>query len=121
MFKSEPVDRYGNLIDRHNLWEMVGVRFKRSLFPGSAETASYSFDCSGLETEPAEPGTLDREESFELADEVEGPLRVRAFLKYRKFDQFLLDYAFGADSGLTSPITLMSSAEEQIQVVTGTR
>ena len=24
MFKAEPVDQYGNLIDRHNLWEMVG-------------------------------------------------------------------------------------------------
>jgi hypothetical protein len=23
MFKAEPVDQYGNLIDRHNLWEMV--------------------------------------------------------------------------------------------------
>src|SRR5262249_54343102 len=29
MFKAEPVDQYGNLIDRHNLWEMVGVRYRR--------------------------------------------------------------------------------------------
>ena len=34
LFKAEPVDQYGNLIDRHNLWEMVGVRYRRSLFPG---------------------------------------------------------------------------------------
>merc|ERR1712000_533539 len=34
IFKAEAVDQYGNLIDRHNLWEMVGVRFRRSLFPG---------------------------------------------------------------------------------------
>ena len=49
MFKAEPVDRYGNLIDRHNLWEMVGVRFKRSLFPGSEELASFAFECSGVD------------------------------------------------------------------------
>ena len=47
MFKAEPVDQYGNLIDRHNLWEMVGVRYRRSLFPGFSDTAEYSFQCSG--------------------------------------------------------------------------
>jgi hypothetical protein len=29
IFKAEPVDQYGNLIDRHNLWEMVGPRVFR--------------------------------------------------------------------------------------------
>jgi hypothetical protein len=38
LFKAEPVDQYGNLIDRHNLWEMVGVRYRRSLFPGYSDT-----------------------------------------------------------------------------------
>ena len=47
MFKAEPVDQYGNLIDRHNLWEMVGVRYRRSLFPGFSDTAEYAFRCSG--------------------------------------------------------------------------
>jgi len=45
IFKAEPVDQYGNLIDRHNLWEMVGVRFRRSLFPGFSDAAEYSFPC----------------------------------------------------------------------------
>ena len=47
MFKAEPVDQYGNLIDRHNLWEMVGVRYRRSLFPGFSDTAEYTFACPG--------------------------------------------------------------------------
>ena len=47
MFKAEPVDQYGNLIDRHNLWEMVGVRYRRSLFPGFSDTAEYTFPCPG--------------------------------------------------------------------------
>ncbi len=41
LFKAEPVDQYGNLIDRHNLWEMVGVRFRRALFPGYSDTVTY--------------------------------------------------------------------------------
>ena len=45
LFKAEPVDQYGNLIDRHNLWEMVGVRYRRALFPGYSDTVDYMVDC----------------------------------------------------------------------------
>ena len=45
LFKVEPVDQYGNLIDRHNLWEMVGVRFRRALFPGYSDTVDFSVSC----------------------------------------------------------------------------
>ena len=45
LFKAEPVDQYGNLIDRHNLWEMVGVRYRRSLFPGYSDTVEYNVMC----------------------------------------------------------------------------
>jgi hypothetical protein len=47
MLKAEPVDQYGNLIDRHNLWEMVGVRYRRALFPGFSDSESFSFSCPG--------------------------------------------------------------------------
>ena len=57
MFKAEPVDQYGNLIDRHNLWEMVGVRYRRSLFPGFSDTAEYSFRCPAARTPPAAPAS----------------------------------------------------------------
>src|SRR5262249_7924474 len=47
LFKAEPVDQNGNLIDRHNLWEMVGVRFRRSLFPGYSDTVQFAIPCTG--------------------------------------------------------------------------
>jgi hypothetical protein len=99
------------LIDRHNLWEMVGVRFRRSLFPGMTDNAQYKF------TVPAE-----------LAAASSGPrsgqttpesLHIKATLKYRKVDQFLLNYAFGEDSGLTAPITDMTTAEAEIRLGDG--
>ena len=116
MFKAEPVDRYGNLIDRHNLWEMVGVRFKRSLFPGTEEVTSFAFECSGaapqgLEESPGE------EVRVSVPVALRGPLRVEAKLNYRKFDQFLLNFAFGEDSGLTSHITVMSEAHAEVALV----
>ena len=93
IFKSEPVDQYGNLIDRHNLWEMVGVRYRRSVFPGSSDRASFTFDC---------PNATE--------------LHVRGRLLYRKLDQFLINFLFGANSGITAPITVMSEETKIVHV-----
>ena len=103
MFKAEPVDQYGNLIDRHNLWEMVGVRFRRSLFPGFSDTAEYSFRCPGTDSGPAQPTSYER--TFQLpaaavraaapaatgtpATGVPATLHASARLMYRKLDQYL--------------------------------
>ena len=121
MFKAEPVDRYGKLIDRHNLWEMVGVRFKRSLFPGGEQLTNYTFDCVSSQGEMSEPPTGENiDVAVPLDMELTGPLTVRAKLNYRKFDQTLLDFAF-PDSGLTAPITVLSTAEAEISLLPGTR
>jgi hypothetical protein len=117
MFKAEPVDRYGNLIDRHNLWEMVGVRFKRSLFPGSEEAASFAFECSGA-PKPDDAAEFEEHLDVALPANLVGPLTVKARLNYRKFDQYLLNFTFGEDAGLTAPITEMSSAVATIELRT---
>lgn len=115
MFKAEPVDQYGNLIDRHNLWEMVGVRYRRSLFPGFSDTAEYTFTCPGSASEGTPALT---EESFRF-DAASGPreLTVTARLLYRKVDQYLLNFMFGEDSGLTMPVTEMARAEARVRLV----
>ncbi len=95
MFKVEAVDQYGKLIDRHNLWEMVGVRYRRALFPGFSDKAAYS---------------------FEVPDRGITELRVTAKLHYRKADQFFLNFLFGKDAGITAPITTISEASARIDV-----
>lgn len=95
LFKAEPVDQYGNLIDRHNLWEMVGVRYRRSLFPGYSDTAEYEVPCP-----------RDGSRTY----------RIRAVLHYRKVDQFLLNYVLGEKPGLTSPITDIASDSVNVRV-----
>jgi hypothetical protein len=97
IFKAEPVDQYGNLIDRHNLWEMVGVRFRRSVFPGFSDQAEFGF----------------------LAPRA-AALRVSARLMYRKIDQFLLTFLFGKETSLTAPVTAVSEDHKTI-VVAGPR
>jgi len=114
LFKAEAVDRYGNLIDRHNLWEMVGVRYRRALFPGFADTAEYSFPCSA--TVARADDSSQKAHQVSLPDQVAGPLQVRAQLMYRKVDQFLLNFLFGADKGYTAPITVMSEDNAVVRV-----
>jgi len=94
MLKAEPVDQYGNLIDRHNLWEMVGVRYRRSLFPGFSDRERFSF----------------------LAPNRTTALHVTARLMYRKADQFLLNFLFGESSGVTAPVTVVSEDRRTIRM-----
>ncbi len=114
MFKAEPVDQYGNLIDRHNLWEMVGVRYRRSLFPGFSDTADYSFRCPGGADAASQPVTGEKLFAFAAPKAAVGPLRVTARLLYRKVDQYLLNFMFGEKAGLTMPVTEMARAEARI-------
>jgi hypothetical protein len=128
MLKAEPVDENGNLIDRHNLWEMVGVRYRRSLFPGFTDEADYTFKCPGSEplfgtqvtralADTASP--LDRRVALRVPREGVTALHVSARLMYRKADQYLLNFLFGKDAGLTAPVTVMSQDQKTIEVVPG--
>jgi hypothetical protein len=116
MFKAEPVDRYGNLIDRHNLWEMVGVRYRRAIFPGFSDAASYAFACPAELAEKATAGEQVGRD-FEVATPYQGgSLHVKAHLDYRKADQYLLNFIFGEDSGITAPVIRMASTEKTIRI-----
>lgn len=116
IFKAEPVDQYGNLIDKHNLWEMVGVRYRRSMFPGFSDKADYVFSCPSTMTKESRDENLIPETEFEFSADKAGELHVNAKLLYRKFDQFLLNFLFGAEAGLTAPVTVMSEDMKTIVV-----
>jgi hypothetical protein len=125
MLKAEPVDENGNLIDKHNLWEMVGVRYRRSLFPGFSDQESFTFMCPGAAVPvvatpargaaPDPAAKLDRSVAMRVPRNVT-TLRVTAKLMYRKADQYLLNFLFGATSGITARVTVMSEAHKVIRV-----
>ncbi|HMA28634.1 MAG TPA: multiheme c-type cytochrome [Thermoanaerobaculia bacterium] len=110
LFKAEPVDQYGNLIDRHNLWEMVGVRYRRSLFPGYSDAAEYAFGCPGT---PAAPRPS---RDVTIPAPPRGKLDILATLHYRKLDQYLVDFLFPG-KGLSAPITDLAQARATIEIV----
>jgi hypothetical protein len=122
LFKVEPVDQYGNLIDRHNLWEMVGVRFRRALFPGYSDTVEFNVDCPStalLNLQGPLEGSRDGS-SVEYQVPTGGASAsydIVAKLNYRKVDQFLLNYMFGEDSGLTAPPIELARATARVKIV----
>ncbi len=129
MLKAEPVDENGNLIDRHNLWEMVGVRYRRSIFPGFSDKEEFRFICPSIAlTKPTDvmirnPGDttspLNRSAAVRVPRARVTELRVTARLMYRKSDQFLLNFLFGPKSGLTARVTVMSEDHKTIKVLGG--
>ncbi|MEE8384384.1 MAG: multiheme c-type cytochrome, partial [Dehalococcoidia bacterium] len=120
MFKAEPVDQYGNLIDRHNLWEMVGVRYRRAIFPGYSDAVDFMIDCPStmLQTAPdASERAADRAGVFQLkAARTPGRYHVTASLQYRKVDQFLLNFLLGEDNQVTAPVVEIARAEATVEV-----
>jgi hypothetical protein len=115
VYKAEPIDQYGNLIDRHNLWEMVGVRSRRALFPGFSDTAAFSWHVPGAGARSTVEGTA--------TASAPGRIDITARLRYRKVDQFLLNYMrsvgfFPEFDGkpLTAPITDLHEARASVEV-----
>ena len=114
IFKAEPVDEYNNLIDRHNLWELVGVRYSRALFPGHSDYAQYSFN--------VQDSTGNRRASFEV-DTLPGDiteLNIAVKLQYRKINQFMMKNVFSKILGVpTAPITTISEDSARIVLASG--
>lgn len=127
LFKAEPVDQNGNLIDRHNLWEMVGVRFRRALFPGYSDTVNFTIPCSGAldlaTNSPSKPapgsGVLELAAPKVTAPSEAGEYRIAVALEYRKVDQFLLNFLYGENTGFTAPVTEIARDELVVKVEAG--
>ena len=120
IFKADGFDRQGKLIDRHNLWDLVGASYKRALYPGMTDTAQLGFQCPSMARgrvsgETSEPGQRTDQFSFPAPDEA-NLLTVTATLWYRKANPDFLDTVYGIDSKTRSPITKMNEVTTKIKV-----
>lgn len=117
IFKAEPVDEYNNVIDKHNLWEMVGVRYSRALYPGRSDNAYYEIPL---------PDSLGEQKEIPLhitSEDLEGrpgstELTITARLQYRKINQFLMNAMFGEiHEDPTSRVTTISSDQRSVKII----
>jgi len=122
-FKADGFDRDGALIDRHNLWDLVGASYKRSLFAGATDTVQVQLQCPSMargrlmDGDRSVPAQREDVFHFQTGDDLQaGVLRITAKLWYRKANPEFLDRVYGVDADVRAPATLMSSAEAIIEV-----
>ena len=87
-YRSIPIDRAGNAVWRHDLFNMVGDSFKRIIPPGGTDVTSYA---------------------FKVPDYAKGPLTVTASLKYRKLNNRYARWAL-KDDKVELPVVEMASS-----------
>lgn len=123
IFKKDGFDRRGELIDRHNLWDLVGASYARSLFPGVTDTVEVNFQCPSMARgrvreagEKLAPGARTDEFAFD-APPGGGELRIVARLLYRKANPKFLKRTYGVDTELSAPVSEVSRTETTIRVV----
>lgn len=123
IFKADGFDRRGELIDRHNLWDLVGASYKRSLYPGVTDSVTLSFDCPSMargrvSDRGQEPGRRSDRFSFAVPETAPGrQLTVKAILWYRKANPLFLDRIYGGERRVRAPVTAISSAVATIEIV----
>jgi hypothetical protein len=121
-FKADGFDREGKLIDRHNLWDLVGASYKRVLYPGMTDTVEVSFTVPEAAWErlvALTPDTVSDAEGFAFPSPLaQAPrrLNVTAILWYRKANPEFLDRVYGHEPRIRSPLTEISKVTTTIEV-----
>ena len=92
IYRADGFDREGKLIDRHNLWDLVGASYKRTLYPGMNDSIKVDFDVPNSILKGSE-------------------LKVVALLQYRKANPEFLDRVYGKEQKMRSPVTTISETE----------
>lgn len=95
-YRSIPIDRIGNAVWRHDLFNMVGDSFKRVIPPGGTDVSVFS---------------------FKVPDDTKGPLTVIATLKYRKLNNRYAKWAL-KDEKVELPIVEMASTSLLLPIKT---
>ena len=93
-FNSFVIDRDGQRIERRNVQDIFVTLYSNQVPAGAADVTHYSFDT------PA----------------AEGPIIVRAALKYRKFDATYWREVYGAGRRNDLPVATVAQAERLIQI-----
>ena len=120
LFKADGFDREGKLIDRHNLWDLVGASYKRSLYPGVTDSFEAELVCPSMARGRLDLDTREvpgvRVDEFAVQAAAPGTLRVKAVLWYRKANPEFLDRVYGTEDDIRSPVTAISEVEAVIKV-----
>lgn len=134
-FKADAFDREGELIDRHNLWDLVGKSYARSLYPGVTDRVEVPLECPSvtLQREALEYALANTRHRADLneprrqatevtlatgADDLTSEasrLDIDVVLWYRKANPDFLDLMYGPQ--VRAPVTEMNRARQSVAII----
>jgi len=93
-YRSIPIDRHGKAVWRHDLFNMIGDSYKKTIPSGQSDIVKYQ---------------------FKIPSWVKPPVIINATLKYRKFNQRYAEWVFKTP-GISLPIVNMATQSISIPI-----
>jgi len=124
IYKADWYDRRGLPIERHNIWEVVGESYRRTIGSGEEDVIDVPFRCPGISrprlSESASeegPGERRSDVVFSIKNDTVTELRVTARLLFRKANPEFLARAYDLDAVIEAPVIELNRASHTIKVI----
>ena len=123
VYKADWYDKRGLPVERHNIWEVVGASYKRSLQSGDVDVVDIPFRCpviarpriSNSVSEDG-PGQRKSDVVFRVENQSIQELTVTARVLYRKANPEFLAYVYSLDTKMEAPIIEMNRVTHKIRI-----
>ena len=123
VYKADWYDSQGLPVERHNLWDVVGASYKRTIRSGGSDVVDVPFRCPGIArprlSESASqntPGERKSDVVFAINNEEFTELHVTARLLFRKANPDFLAKVYDVEKVPEAPIVEIVRATHTIQV-----
>ena len=123
VYKADWYDSQGLPVERHNLWDVVGASYKRTIRSGGSDVVDVPFRCPGIArprlSESASqdtPGERKSDVVFAINNDEFTELRVTARLLFRKANPEFLAKVYDVEEVPEAPIVEIVRATHTIRV-----
>jgi len=123
VYKADWYDRQGLPVDRHNLWEVVGASYRRTIRSGDADIIDVPFRCPGIarprlsqSASEEGPGERTSDVVFSIRNPEVTELRVTARLLFRKANPEFLAKVYDLEPMAEAPVVELVRATHTIRV-----
>ena len=123
VYKADWYDRQGLPVDRHNLWDVVGASYRRTIRSGDADIVDVPFRCPGIarprlsqSASEEGPGERTSDVVFSIRNPELTELRVTARLLFRKANPEFIAKVYDLEPLAEAPVIELVSATHTIRV-----
>jgi hypothetical protein len=123
VYKADWYDSQGLPVERHNLWDVVGASYKRTIRSGGTDVVDVPFRCPGIarprlsqSASQDTPGERKSDVVFAINNEELAELNITARLLFRKANPEFLEKVYDVEEVPEAPIVEIVRATHTIRV-----